>query len=182
MERPYSLDDYILEVKEYCHQNGIEKPSVIAHSFGGRIALKLSATEGDFFDKIVITGGAGLKPKRSIKYRLKKLYFNLLKKFVSKKRLKRFYSKDYNSLTPIMQESFKLIVNEHLDGYLKDIQNEVLLIYGERDRETPLYMAKRLNQKIPNSNLSVYKNAGHFCFLDSPNKFNMEVREFLLSR
>ena len=29
--------------------------------------------------------------------------------------------------------------------------------------------------------LLIIENAGHFCFIDKPNKFNMEVKEFLLS-
>ena len=79
-----------------------------------------------------------------------------------------------------MKKSFIKIVNEHLDGYLDKITNPTLLIYGSEDEETPLYMAKRFNKGIKNSRLSVYEGAGHFCFIDKPLKFNLEVKEFLL--
>lgn len=181
MPYPYSLDDYIDSVKEYVYKNGIKKPHVVAHSFGARIVIKLASNESDFFDKIVITGGAGLKPKVTLKKALKKATFNLLKRFISKDKLSAFYSSEFRELSPIMQQSFIKIVNEHLDDSARLIKNQTLLIYGKRDDQTPLYMAKRLNQYVKNSILVTYNNAGHFAFIDCPMKFNLEVREFLLS-
>ncbi len=181
MESAYSLDDYCQDVLDYVKQNAIEKPSVIAHSFGGRIAIKLASTYPDLFDKIVLTGSAGLKPRFSIKKWAKKLVFRFLKKFVKKERLEKFYSKDYQSLSPVMKESFIKIVNERLDDRLSLIKNQVLIINGVNDKETPVYTAKRLAKGIKNSKLVLLKGAGHFCFIDKKRKFNTEVKEFLLS-
>ena len=182
MPYPYSLTDYVNELKNYILANNITKPNIIAHSFGGRIEIKLLATDGELVNRVVLTGSAGLKPKRSFKYRVKKLCYSLLKKFVKKERLKGFYSKDYLSLSPVMQQSFIKIVNEHLDNLLPKIKNKTLIVFGEKDTETPIYMAKKLNKNIKNSKLIIIKGAGHFCFLENPNKFNLEVREFLLSK
>jgi len=182
MKYPYSLDDYIKEVKERLKEQNIKKPHVIAHSFGARIAVKLASQNKNFFDKIVLTGGAGLKPKKTVKKTLKRLLFNFLKIFLPKERLKRFYSKDYNLLSPVMQQSFIKIVNEHLEGCLDKIENKTLLIYGSLDKETPLYMAKRFNKNIKNSSLFIIKGAGHFCFVEKPSLFNFTVKEFLLKK
>ena len=181
MKFPYSLDDYIEELKEYFYKKGIVKPCCIAHSFGGRIAIKSAYYDSNFFDKIVLTGAAGLRPKLTVKKFIKKSTFNLLKNFVSKNKLKRFYSKDYLSLNGVMRESFIKIVNEHLDYCLLGIKNKTLIINGKNDTETPIYLAKRLNRGIENSKLVLIKNAGHFAFIDNPFAFNMEVGEFLLS-
>ncbi len=181
MPYPYSLDDYINEVAEYSYKHGLVKPHVVAHSFGGRITIKGTATKRLDFDKIILTGSAGLKPKNTLKKSVKKLCFNIAKTFVKKENLTSFYSSDYLALSSVMKQSFVKIVNEHLDGYLGLIQNQTLIINGENDRETPLYMAKKLKANIPNSTLLVFKDASHFCFIDKPNKFNMEVKEFILS-
>ena len=106
MDYPFSLDDYVEEVKEFCYKNKVERPSVIAHSFGGRIVTKLSANEKDFFNKIVLTGSAGLKPKKSIKKIFKTTCYKLLKKAKGKKNLDRFFSSDYNKLSEVMKKSF----------------------------------------------------------------------------
>lgn len=177
----YSLDDYILEVKEYIEKHCLTCPNVVAHSFGARIVIKGVATKQLNFNRLVLTGPAGLKRRASIKRGVKKTTFNLLKHFVKRDKLKRFYSQEYLSLSPVMKQSFNLIVNEYLDNYLPFIHNQTLIINGSKDREVPLYQAKKLNAGIKNSTLVVYEGAGHFCFLDKPNKFNMEVKEFLLS-
>ena len=181
MPYPYALDDYINDIKEYMYKNSIVRPSVIAHSFGGRIAIKCAAENERFFNKLVLTGAAGLKPKKTIKKTLKKATFNILKRFISKEKLYMFYSDDYNALSPIMKESFKKIVSEYLDEQAKKIKNDTLIIFGENDTETPIYMAKKLNKAIQNSKLKIFSGAGHFCFIDKPLTFNTEVMEFLLS-
>ncbi len=180
MPYPYCLDDYVNELKDWLDKNGIVKPHVVAHSFGGRIAIKCTACNEGIFDKIVLTGSAGLKPKRSFRYRLKKAKFNILKKFVKREKLKKYYSKDYIGLSPIMKKSFQLITGEYLDGYLDKIKNEVFIINGEKDKETPPYTAKKLNKKIKRSGLYFIKDAGHFCFLERQDVFNLSVKEFLL--
>ena len=80
-----------------------------------------------------------------------------------------------------MKKSFIKIVNEHLNDKLINIKNSTLIINGDKDNQTPLYTAKILNKNIQNSKLIILKNAGHFAFLDCPYKFNLEVKEFLLS-
>ena len=180
MPYPYSLNDYLNDVKEYMYKNSIHRPHVIAHSFGARIALLGASTDQQLFGKLVLTGAAGLKSKFSITKQLKKCVFKTLKPILGKQKLKRFYSSDYLALPPLMQQSFVKVINQTLDGNLQFILNPTLLIFGENDNQTPLYMAKRLNRGIKNSKLIIYKNAGHFAFVDCPIKFNLEVKEFLL--
>lgn len=181
MEYPYSLDDYVKEVNEYKYKYGLIKPHIIAHSFGARIAVKAAANDVRFCDKLVLVGAAGLKPKDTLFRKSKKLLFKGLKKFVPKEKLKIFYSKDYLSVDGVMRESFVKITSEHLDGIISKIKNPTLVISGEKDKETPVYMAKRFFNGIENSRLIIIQGAGHFCFIDKPAKFNTEVREFLLS-
>ncbi len=181
MDYPYALDDYVRDLKQYFIDNNITRPHVVAHSFGARVILKALYLEPNLVDKLVLTGAAGLKPKTTLKKRIKKIVFSILKRFVKKERLKGFYSKDYLALDSVMKESFKLIVKENLDYIPKKLENKTLIAFGKNDKETPLYMAKSFNRDIKGSKLLVIENAGHFCFIDKPHKFNSEVREFLLS-
>ncbi len=178
MEYPYSLDDYVEEVKNYILSNNLKKPNLVAHSFGGRIALKLCYKYPNLIDKVVLTGCAGLKPKFSFKKFIKKVCFKFLSVFIDKHKLSFFYSSDYNLLSPVMKKSFIKIVNENLDYTLSKIKNKTLIINGSLDKETPLYMAKKLHKNISSSKLIIIKGAGHFAFIDKPFKFNREVKEF----
>ena len=181
MSYPYSLDDYVYQLKNFIEDRKIIKPNIIAHSFGGRVALKTAYNYPKLLNKLVLTGSAGLKPKPSFCKSVKKTTFKLLKPFLSEKARLKFFSKDYISLDETMRQSFIKIVNEHLDYTLSKIYNESLIIFGKDDKETPIYMAKKLNDGLKNSRLHIIDGAGHFCFIDKPLIFNMEVREFLLS-
>lgn len=180
MEIPYSLSDYVNEIKGILDEIGEEKVDVIAHSFGGRVVAKM-LTEENRIDKIIFTGAAGLKPRRGIKYLFKRASFLLLKNFYPKEKLQFLYSNDYRNLSPVMKESFKKIVSENLDECYGKIQNKTLLIFGKKDRETPPSMAKRMRKLVKNSRLTFMLNEGHFCFSENPEKFNGIVFSFLFS-
>ncbi|MBR1890908.1 MAG: alpha/beta hydrolase [Clostridia bacterium] len=175
MPYPYSLDDYAREIKLLLDRfDG--KTNVVAHSFGARVLFELLPDER--VDKIVLTGAAGVTPKRGLIYRVRVLNYKIRKKLGLN--VDGLGSSDYRSLDDVMKKSFVKIVNERLEDRISQIKNDCLLLFGEFDRETPLYMAKKLNKLIVNSTLCVMEGAGHFAFVDRPETFNLIVREFLL--
>lgn len=182
LNRPYRLDDYIEDLLEFLNQRKILRFSVIAHSFGARLMLKSDALR-ERCDKLVLTGGAGLKPKRGIKYYCKIYLYKLLKKInPSSSRLKKFGSIEYKSLSEVEKLSYIYIVNEHLDYKLNSITNQTLIINGENDKVTPKRSAKKLRRGIKNSRLIFINQAGHFAFVERAGEFNALVKEFLLAK
>ena len=93
------------------------------------------------------------------------------------KKIENMGSADYLALPPCMRGVFVNVVNTFLEPYLSKIQSRTLIVWGQNDKETPLYMAKRFKRKIKNSSLMVL-NGGHFVFLDCPLTFYKIVREF----
>ncbi len=176
---PYSLNDYVIDVLCVLDSLNVKKCHIVAHSFGGRIAIKLVNIDKNRVDKLVLTGCAGLKPKRKLSYYLKVYSYKVLKPFLSQKLKNKFGSSEFKSLDNLLKQSYIKIVNEHLDELSKLIKNQTLIIFGENDKETPIYMAKKLNKNIKNSNLYVIKESGHFSFSDKPIEFNVLVKEFL---
>lgn len=174
----YSLDDYVREVYNFVTALNLDSYDVLAHSFGGRIAVRLSQIDGRL-DKLILTGSAGLKPRRNLKYYLKVYAYKLLKNVLPESKLKNFGSSEYKTLNPVMKLSYIKIVNDHLDSEVGFIKNKTLLIFGERDTATPLYMAKKLNKNIKNSQLLIMKDCSHFAFIDKPFVFNAHIKEFL---
>jgi pimeloyl-ACP methyl ester carboxylesterase len=181
LDSAYSLEDYAIEIKILLDKICEEKVDLLAHSFGARVSVKLLQKESRI-DKIIFTGAAGLKPRRSFKYFFRKASFFILKNFVKKEKLKFLYSKDYRNLSPIMKCSFQKIIAENLDNQYKNISNKTLLIFGKKDRETPPYMAKRMKKLLKRSKLCFLRNAGHFCFLEKPDEFNSLALKFLMEK
>ena len=176
---PYSLDDYVKDVRFTIASLGIKKYHLVAHSFGVRVGIRLALLD-DGVDKFVILGGAGLKPKRKPSYYFKVYKYKLLKRFLTKEKRLNYGSTEYRVLRGPMRESYTMIVNEHQDNEVSKINNKTLIIYGENDTETPIYMAQRFAKKIKNSVLYVVKGAGHYCFSEKPNEVNVLLKEFLV--
>lgn len=152
----------------------------MAHSFGARVAVKMAAG-GYKFDKMILTGAAGIIDNRGAAYKIKVLSYRLARRFSKRYADAKFGSPEYRNLSPVMRESYKKIVNEDLRLASSRIECKVLLIVGENDETTPLRQAEVYNSFIPDSRIHIMKNCGHFAFLDDPMKFNMLTEEFLLS-
>ncbi len=155
----------------------VEKCNLIGHSFGGRVAVFFASFEREMVDKLVLVSSAGIKPKRSLKFRFKLVKIKILK--LLKKDVSRFSSKDYFNLDDDMKKTFISIVTTHLEDYAKFIEAETLIIYGENDAETPIYMANRFHKLIKNSRLVIMKDAGHFPFIERKLTFAERLIKFL---
>lgn len=170
----FTIFDYAKLTQNLIEKLELKKPDVIAHSFGGRVALILAA-EGKI-NRLVLTDAAGLKPRRGFKYHFKVTLYKLKRKL--KIADNNAGSADYKALSPAMKRVFTSVVNTFLDDYLDKIKCPTLLIWGDEDRDTPVRMAKKMKKHIPDSGLVVFENCGHFCFLEDTLKFNAVVTEF----
>ena len=173
----WSVGEYADWLEGFLKERGIVFPCVIAHSFGGRVAIKCLAR--GLIDRAVLTGCAGIVKRRTLSYHLKVKSYRLVKKFAPRFAEAKFGSAEYRSLSPLMRESYKKIVNEDLREEAKRIARPVLYLNGERDRETPLSSVKILHECTAGSRLAVLKGCGHFAHLDEPLLFNLAAEEFL---
>ncbi len=174
---PWSVGDYADWTREAMKSLGLSRPRVIAHSFGGRVAVKLLAE--DAFSRAVLTGCAGIVKKRNLCYRFRVKSYKICKKIAPKFAEKHFGSEEYKTLSPLMRESYKKIVNEDLRETAAGISVPVLFLHGDGDKEVPLSSIEIYLEKIKGSRLKILKNCGHFPFLDDPLAFNMAAEEFL---
>ncbi len=177
---------------------------ILVHSFGARVLLwwltHPSATSPSscvgYFDKIMITGGAGVSLPKPLSVRAKLALVNVLKapskllpsplseSYLSALRNSNLWrslgSSDYKELSPIMKQTFSAVVNSTFDANtLKGIDREILLIWGDKDTATPLRAGKIMETSIKGAGLSVIENAGHYAFLDKPKTFTAIVRSYL---
>lgn len=174
----YSVLDYAKSLKAFIEGLNLDVYACIAHSFGGRVIIKYLGENMGKIEKLILVDSAGIKPRRSLKYYFKVYTYKTLKKLGVKK-LDKFGSNDYKSLSDGMKHTFIKVVNEDLKKYLKNIESETLIIFGEKDKDTPLYMARKLKKGIRKSALLILKNAGHFSYIDKFFEFDLIVKSFL---
>lgn len=177
---PINLDDYVSGVEEIMRFYNMEDVVVIGHSFGGRVAIKLA--KNSRVSGLVLVDSAGLKPKRKLGYYLKVGLYKLTKFFhIHPQRMKSFGSEDYKKLMGSMKRTFINVVNEDLTKETKEITLPTMLIWGDKDLETPIEMLHRMEKNIKNSTTVLFEGSGHFCFLENPKRFYSLVTEFARS-
>jgi len=167
---------------------GIKKANIIGHSHGGRIGIILSAHHSDLVNKLVLVNSAGIIPKRTFKYYIKVYWFKMLKKTYllfnknNKENLEKFYKKfgstDYSQAEGVMRQTMVKVVNDDLEPLLEEIKAPTLLVWGENDKDTPLYMGKIMEEKIEDSGLVIIENGSHYSYIDDIVKFKAAVNYF----
>lgn len=188
----WGVPEYGEMIKKFMEELKIINPNVIAHSFGGRVTIYLASKYKELFNKIILTDAAGVKPKMTFQKLRKKITYKFgkvcLKIFLPKKKYEekmseyreRYSSADYKILkSEIMRETFKKVISLDLTPCLKDITRPTLLVWGENDIDTPLYMAKIMEKNIKDSGLVVIKEAKHFSYIDKPYEYNLIIDNFL---
>ena len=177
LSAPFSVADYAAWTEEVLTALKVERPHVIAHSFGCRVAVKMAEGRGQVFDKMLLTGPAGVILKRGVGYKVKVKAYRFVKRFAPNYAEKKFGSVEYRTLTPLMKESYKKIVNEDLRGAASRVENEVLIVEGNKDTTTPKKEAEAYLAAFPNGKLK-FIDGGHFAFAENPLAFNLLAEEF----
>lgn len=192
---PWGVPEYAECVRRLLEELEFIPCSVVAHSFGCRVATWIEANDPQIFEKIVFTGAAGIRPKpteeskkRTAKYKKLKRICSFLKKvpvisIIAKKwetKLISIYgSRDYNALDEEMRKTFVKVINQDLSSLYDRFQDSTLLIWGDDDTETPLWMAKEMCGRIPDAGLVILEGGSHFAYLEQIQRFNTIVRQFL---
>ena len=184
----WGVGEFTDYVEKFCKLNNIENPTLIGHSFGGRISLLMSSRNP--IGRMVLVDGAGIKPRRKPKYYIKVYSFKAAKKILplvlGKKKGQELIDKwrgsagsaDYRNSSPMMRAVMSRCVNEDLKHVMPSIKASTLLIWGENDTATPLSDAKYMEKHIPDAGLVAFPDAGHYSFLDNPGGFAAVIREF----
>lgn len=171
-----TIDDYAEGIKEWIKENGIHNPHIIAHSFGGRITALLIGKLNIKVDKVLLIDVAGIKRRKKCTVFLKEMIYKILKKItylfspIKQEELRQklilfFASNDYQNIPNSMKKSFQNIIKEDIKPYYKKIKNDTLILWGEKDIDTPLKDAYLLKKIIKNSELIIIRNAPHYSYL-----------------
>lgn len=183
--KPYSLDDYVLFLRDYIMRFNLVDVIILGHSFGGRIAIKYARMFNEV-KKIILVDSAGIK-RFNLKNKLKIIKYKFLKKWYKLTNNKKQYQKlinhsgsyDYKVASVIMKQTLSKIIKEDLKKHLKYIKKEVLIIWGKDDKVTPYKDALYLKKKLKESGLVTFENSGHFPYLENKARFNIVVKSFL---
>ena len=193
---PWGVPEFAACLKELLTELDFLPCSVIAHSFGGRVTIELASADEHLFERIILTGAAGIRPKGEGKASKRSETYKRLKKAVEFARkcrifgklpdkwqealVQKYGSKDYAALDPEMRKTFVKVVNYDQTDKLFEIRNSTLLVWGDKDTETPMWMANQMEDSIDDSALIVLQGGTHFAYLEQIGRFNAIAHSFLV--
>lgn len=176
----FTVEDYAEQLKRFLSDQGLNRVTVVGHSFGCRVALVLAAKYPEFVSGMILVAPAGLRRFSFARWCKVKAY--KMSKFFAKLRKTqpqtKFASEDYANCSEALRATFVKVVNQDLSTYAKRVDCTVLIVNGRQDMATPIVHARRLNKLIANSTL-VEIEGDHFAFFRSPVAFANTVKNFV---
>lgn len=200
---PYTLSAYAKSIQELLQAEGIKQLTILAHSMGGQVALRLATLAPEVVQRLVLIAPSAYLPaaKRWQKTLLSIPWaYRIVPLLMTDRRIHR-------ELTNVVYNLEAIDVQTMYDGYvtplrdrhfpralfqfararesdlpsedLKKINHPTLLLWGRHDRIVPLHVGHRLLQDLPDAHLEVIEEAGHLPMEEKPHDVMDRLRMFL---
>ena len=191
-EQAWDVDAYARFMIHFLDELAVDRAHLVGHSHGGRVSIALAADEAARVGRLLLVDSAGIPPKRGWRYR-RRVAVAKLGRVMAKvgggpgRRLQermraRVASRDYLEASEAMRGTFRAVIASDLTDRLPRVQASTLLVWGDQDDDTPLWMGQRMEELIPDAGLVVLEGAGHYSYADSPGQFRAVARQFLLEQ
>jgi len=166
IDQNWGIPEYSMWAKAKIESLGEKNVVLLGHSFGGRIAGYIASENPPWLKGLILYGSPSLyRPGKKVRFKI--LVAKFLKGLGFSKKIK-------DKMYPI----FKRVVTFDQTENLSKIMAPALLVWGDRDTEVPLSIAKEMNGLISGSQLIIIENAGHNSHLDQPDLFYGTIKKF----
>ena len=190
-----SINKLARQIIDLLDQKNIDNFNLIGHSMGGMIVQEITKLIGDRVNKLICfaTGSIGEIPGRfetidETREKLKKdgiefSFSRVPKKWFVKGDKDKNYYLCKNAVKDVSLETADnaLLAMKNWRGKedLKNIKNETLIIWGDKDTSYNFDQVDTLKKNIKNSRLEIFKDCAHNVHLEQPDEFNNLVQKFI---
>lgn len=180
----WSITEYAHWVKKFIEENNIKNPTIVGHSFGGRVAIELNRIYSDIkvnvlyatpglrqpipmFKSMAFSIYKGLKNKSQVLKNTKILdRVNFIKKLRHKLR-----SDDYREAGEL-KNIFLSTIHYNLVPSMEKMSKPTYLLWGAADNIVPIKIAQEMQKIIKNSQLITIDGLGHLAHIENPRLFS----------
>ncbi|MFK9095010.1 alpha/beta fold hydrolase [Bacillus salipaludis] len=196
------MDHWVNQLIEMLDVLGIQKAHVVGNSLGCSVALELLLEHPERFDKVVLMGPGGTpNTKLSTELaRAKGFYDNPSEKKM--RQIMSWFVYDDEKLAPeidaLAQTRYETAMRPeiHLSNEsifataavpvpvtaLKRIKNPVLLVHGRDDMVCSVESSYYLLSYLPNVQLHVYGQTGHWTQIEQKDSFNLLIQNYFSNK
>jgi pimeloyl-ACP methyl ester carboxylesterase len=197
----YSKKLWVEHLIAFLGAKGVERCSIVGNSMGGALALAIAIERPDLVERLVLMGAAGLsfpltegldavwgyEPSMTAMHDLIARHFAFDAKIASDELVRMRYEasclpgyhESYRTMFPApRQAGIELLSSDQ--AAIATIKNPTLLVHGREDRVIPLSVSERLLQLIPDAELHVFGQCGHWTQIERKDAFNELTLHFLM--
>jgi pimeloyl-ACP methyl ester carboxylesterase len=181
-EEVWTIDGYVSWLEQ--ELKSIDRPIVLGHSNGGRIAMHYLRSHPDAFRALILLNSAGveiaptaLSAKRRLLRGLAKLLAPL--KYIPgiKKIVYRLLGSDYGRAPKNMQATLRNMLESDKDFSPSGITTPTTILWGEADTTTPLAMGRKIAAALPHACLMTFANWKHAPYISHPDELAAAIVE-----
>jgi len=185
--KPWAIDDYAEWLRNFCEENNLSQIFLVGHSFGGSVATKFSVKYPEKIKKLILVDSAGIRRKRLKKEIQKKVAhflntFSFLPFYGLARRIAYrtlFRQSDYLLTEGVMKETYLKVLGEDISHIFSEIKISTLLIWGRKDKITPLWHAHYIKEKIPSAVLEIIPGVKHNPHFEAPKILVEKILQFI---
>ncbi|TSC94070.1 MAG: alpha/beta hydrolase fold protein [Parcubacteria group bacterium Licking1014_1] len=169
LQKPWNLNNYVNWAEQIIKEMNLGDFYLLGHSFGGALASKIAMKHNQEIKKLFLVSAACIRKKTA-----KKSFFAKISKIVAIFYFLPFYSffrkavykfivgkSDYLYVEGIMKETYLNVIAEDISFHLPFIKIPTVIIWGDKDEDTPLEEGHFISKQIKNSKFTVIPGAGH---------------------
>jgi pimeloyl-ACP methyl ester carboxylesterase len=199
--------DLVDVVEQFISANQLENAHLVGFSVGGWLTMKIALLHAERKNKLIIENSVGFTDYmgRSDKiigiYPFAKLIAKTI--LIPKRKNKNiekflrgiFYNHDLVLKSEFIEYFYETMKSSHnllfisrltaltrqfsLTNELTRVKNEILIVWGTKDKIIPLHKNRAYFTLLSNSRIKIMKEAGHIPSLEKPQEFNKALLEFL---
>ncbi len=163
----WTLDDYVTWLEQQL--KGKRDVILMGHSFGGQIAIRYTRTHSRQIKQLILIDASG-QIDTTAKAVLKRAIFGTLAKIAgplkkSETARRLLYSlireRDYQQASPQLRKTMSNVIQEDVTAEAAQITLPTLIIWGQLDVVTPLWMGEKYHRLMKNSTFEVLPTARH---------------------
>jgi len=197
----FTVDNFVELVHQFMDRMGIVKAPLVGHSMGGTVSLSTAIRYPQQVVKVVVIGSPIAGDSLNLLLKLSgnpaiagffwisppglRLFLRGYSYLMARdgRKMSEMIDKDVSQIT--MQSFFQSIGTlrkTDLRSRLSEVRVPTLGIYGKRDIIVRPSQKDILKAGVPQAQIVYYTDAGHFPMLDTPQQFNEDLRNFLLTK
>lgn len=182
-----SIADYAAYVRAELEKLGSPRPTLVGHSLGGAIALRVTLDAPELVGRLALVGsGARLRVAPAFLEAARVAgptgVLAITQMAFAEdhaEEAERFHAQRAEAAPGALYRDLAACNQFDVMGEVARIAQPTLLIVGEGDRMTPPKYSEYLSAQIPNATLAIIPDAGHYAQIEQPQRVADALRTWL---